>query len=216
MPVFPIRTLLLLLVLAGIAAAILGMASANAKGGGFFQKQPVAWCITTLMIVVAIFIGLGRAPASNIPAPEPDYPAPTVPPNAVAATPVEYYVRDDANVLSSRTQRELDERNARLLDEYNVLVGVATCNYGGDLGSYAQQYFSDMGLGGYDMLVVLDISGENYWLYTGNDVAWDFSDEDCSDYAYDYMEDYFARGMYDDAVLDLTEALEDWYGFYYD
>ena len=58
-------------------------------------------------------------------------------------------------------------------------------------------------------------SGENYWLLQGNDIRRDFTDQDCSDYAYDYMEDYFARGMYDDAVLALTEALEIWYDDYY-
>ena len=69
--------------------------------------------------------------------------------------------------------------------------------------------------GGYDMIVALDISGDNYWLVQGDDIRRDFTDNDCSNYAYDYMEDYFVRGMYDDAVLELTAALEDWYGGYY-
>ena len=62
--------------------------------------------------------------------------------------------------------------------------------------------------------MALDISGENYWLLQGNDLRRDFTDNDCSNYAYDYMENSFARGMYDDAVLDLTGALEEWYGSY--
>ena len=72
-----------------------------------------------------------------------------------------------------------------------------------------------MGLGGYDFIVALDIAGENYWLIQGDDLRRDFTDDDCSDYAYDYMEDLFAVGLYDDAVLELTEALEAWYGTYY-
>ena len=217
MPVFPIR-LIFLIVPVVIAAAILGVGSA--RGGGFLKKQGVAWVITALMILCAIGIGRAKAPASNIPVPEPGYavplPAATVPPNMTPVYAADSYVRDDAGVLSNRTERELDERNERLLERYNVLVGVVTCNYGGDdLGGYAIQRAEEMGLGGYDFIVALDISGENYWLVQGSELVRDFTGDDCSDYAYDYMEDYFARGMYDDAVLALTEALEAWYGNYY-
>lgn len=209
------RSILLLALAVVIAAAIMGVGST--RGGGLLKKQGVAWVITALMIVCAIAIGRAKAPVSSVPAPEPGYAVPaTVPPNMTPVYAVDSYVRDDAGVLSSRTEQALSDRNERLLERYNVLVGVATCNYNRDkLGSFAQKYFEDMGLGGYDMLVVLDISGDNYWLYTGDDVAWDFSDQDCANYTCDYMEDYFVRGMYDDAVLDLTEALETWYGNYY-
>lgn len=112
--------------------------------------------------------------------------------------------------------RTLDQRNQRLDERYGVVIGVVTFNYGrDDLGSFALKCAENMGLGGCDMIVVLDISGDNYWLLQGNDLRRDFTDQDCSDYACDYMEDYFVRGMYDDAVLDLTEALEAWYGTYY-
>ena len=67
-----------------------------------------------------------------------------------------------------------------------------------------------MGLGGYDMIVVLDISGDNYWLLLGDSLT-----SDCSGYASEYMEYWFVRGDYDNAVLDLTEALERWYGDHY-
>lgn len=203
--------LILLIIPVGIAAVVLGTAAG--KGTNIFRKQPVAWVITALMILCAIGIGRAKAPVNNVSAPEPDYAVPaTVPPDM---TPVSY-VRDDAGVLSSRTEQALSDRNTRLLDKYNVLVGVVTCNYGGDdLGGYAIQRAEEMGLGGCDFIVALDISGENYWLVQGSELVRDFTDDDCSDYACDYMEDYFARGMYDDAVLALTEALEAWYGNYY-
>jgi hypothetical protein len=38
-----------------------------------------------------------------------------------------------------------------------------------------------------------------------------FTDDDCSTYAYSYMEQAFARGDYDSAVLSLTQALAQWY-----
>ena len=201
------RILMLILPWAAIGVALALVAAGAATGKNVFKKQAVAWLTTIVMVVVAIGIGYAKAPINN-PAPEPDLPS------APAAT--ASFVWDNAQVLSNRTERELDERNGRLWDNYGVSIGVVTCNYGrGDLGEYAMQCAEDMGLGGYDMIVALDISGENYWLVQGDDIRRDFTDNDCSDYAYDYMEDYFARGMYDDAVLDLTEALEDWYAGYY-
>lgn len=206
MPVFPIRWILMLALPVAIAAAVL--AAVSRRGRAVLQKQGVAWGLTALMIVAAIGIGYARAPV-NGPAPAPDYPSETIPPAAS-----DTFVRDDANVLSARTQRELAERNQRLWQRHNVTVAVVTCNNQRDLGDYAYRQAVEMGLGGYDMVVALDIRGDNYWLLLGADVDKDFP-YDPSEYAYDYMEDYFVRGMYDDAVLELTAALEDWYGSYY-
>lgn len=201
---------LLVLPWAAIGIALAVAAAGAVAGKNVFKKQGVAWVLTIVMVCVSIGIGYAKAPVNN-PAPGPDYPSETIPPAAADS-----YVWDNARVLSSRTARELDGRNERLWSRYSASIGVITCNYGGDdLYDYALQCAEDMGLGGYDFTVVLDISGENYWLLQGNDIRRDFTDQDCSDYAYDYMEDYFARGMYDDAVLALTEALEIWYDDYY-
>lgn len=209
MPVFPIRSLMLILPWAAIGVALAIVAVGAAKGKNVFKNQAVAWLTTIVMVCVAIGIGYAKAPVSN-PAHSPDYPPETAPPAAA-----ESYVWDDAGVLSSQTKRVLDQRNERLWDRHSVSIGVVTCNYEDDLGDYAMRCVEDMGLGGYDMIVALDIGGENYWLIQGNDLRRAFTDDDCSNYAYDYMEDYFARGMYDDAVLALTEALEVWYADYY-
>ena len=163
------------------------------------KKQGVAWVITIAMILAAICIGCSKQQGPG-PAPDPSDP----------------FVWDNARVLSDKTVRTLDQRNQRLWDNYSVTIGVVTCDYDkDDLGGYAMQCAEDMGLGGYDMIVVLDIKGDNYWLFQGADIRRDFTDNDCSDYAYDYMEEWFAAGDYDFAVCQLTEMLELWYGTYY-
>ena len=111
-------------------------------------------------------------------------------PNAPASA--DSYVWDDANALSSRTERELDERNERLWNTYSVTIGVVTCDNERDLGDYAMGCAEKMGLGGYDMIVALDIAGENYWFLLGGDVDRDFP-YDPSEYACDYMERPFAK-----------------------
>ena len=200
------RSILMLGILAILAVTILAVV--GNRGTGVFKKQGVAWGLTLLMVFAAVGIGYAKAPANNHPAPEPDLPGA---PNGAAS-----FVWDDAGVLSSETVRTLDQRNERLWKQYGVSIGVVTCNYGrDDLDQYAMKRAEEMGLGGYDMIVALDISGDNYWLIQGNDLRRDFTDADCTDYANEYLEYWFARGNYGDAVLSLTEALEAWYGSYF-
>lgn len=171
------------------------------KGMKLFKTQVGAWFITIIMIIAAIGIGQAKNTPHD-PQPNGTYPS----------SASDSYVWDDAGVLSSRTKRLLDERNDRLLNDCDAIIGVATCNYGrSDLGDHALSLADEMGLGSHDMFVVLDIKGANYWLLAGTDPARYLSGGDCSDYAWSYMENYFVKGDYDSAVLSLTEALENWY-----
>ncbi len=185
----------------GIIVGVFVLGARAKREANIFKIPAVAWIITGVMIVTAIGIGLERTEGSHDPKP--------APPNAPSSA--DSFVWDDAGALSARTIRELDQRNDRLWQRHNVTVAVVTCNNQRDLGEYAYKQAEKMGLGGYDMVVALDIGGDNYWLLPGADVALDFP-YDFSDYAAEYMERSFARGDYDDAVLELTKALEDWYG----
>lgn len=206
-PIFPIRLLMIILPFV-IVGGVLGYVCT--RGVNVFKKQGVAWCLTALMIVAAIGIGYGKALASNVSVPVPE-PGLVQGPGTFPS-----YVRDDAGVLSDAAERELYERNLRLYGDYGVVIAVVTCNYSrDDLYNYALKRAEGMNLGGYDFIVVLDISGDNYWLVQGADLVNDFTDEDCSNYAWDYMEAEFAAGDYDSAVLSLTKALEDWYSGYF-
>lgn len=201
---------LLVLPWAALGVALAVVAAGAVTGKNVFKKQGVAWVLTIVMVCVSIGIGYAKTPVKP-PANQPE-PMET---RAPAAYPAGSLVWDNAGALSDQTERELDQRNERLWNSYQVSIGVVTCDNERDLGDYALGCAEKMGLGGYDFIVALDIAGENYWLVQGADMTRDFTDDDCSDYAYDYMEDFFARGMYNDAVLDLTEALEVWYETYY-
>ena len=181
-----------------VTLAVIILAVVGKRGTGVFKKQGVAWGLTVLMIFAAIGIGYARAPA-NSPRPEPGL---VQGPGSMPS-----YVRDDAGVLSAETVRE----------RYSVSIGVVTTGSAQrDLYQYAMKASEEMGLGGYDMIVVMDIGGDNYWLLQGNDISRDLTNEDCTDYAYEYLEYDFARGMYGDAALELTQALERWYETYFD
>jgi uncharacterized membrane protein YgcG len=185
---------------------------------GALKKQSVAWVVALVMIVAAIGIGQVRKPSGAAtdsgPGPAPAVSAsPSSAPDVTQAVPdTSSYVYDDAGVLSDSTVKTLAQRNQELRNKYNVVIAVVTTNYGrSDLGSYAIQYADNIGLGENDFIVVLDISGDNYWLVQGSALVDRFTDDDCSTYAYSYMEQDFARGDYDSAVLSLTQALAQWY-----
>ncbi len=199
--------LIFVLCIAAVGAAMGGVAAAvKNKKVNVFKTQAGAWLFTIVMVIAAIGIGYAKRPSG---------PYGYEPPGETMAPAAGSYVWDNAQVLSAQTERTLDQRNERLWDRYSATVGVVTCNYMDGLYDYALQCAADMGLGGYDFTVVLDISGENYWLVQGADMTRDFTNDDCSDYAYEYMESWFAKGDYDEAVLRLTEALEEWYGDFY-
>ena len=169
------------------------------------KKQGVAWVIVAAMILIAIGMGSAKAP------PKVEVPG-SVGPGSSTVEVESFYVYDDAGVLSAKTEEKITRINLDLYEKLDVLVAVVTTNYGrDDLYDYAMAYAEDIGLGGNDFIVVLDISGENYWLIQGANLMGWFTDEDCFDYAWNYMEESFARGDYDSAVLNLAEALEHWY-----
>ena len=213
MPVFPIRLILMILPVV-IAIVVLMVLTATDRRQKMFGRQGVAWFVTSLMIVAAIGIGYSKAHASNAVEPAPDLqqvasPAlETIPPGYNSRT----YVRDDAGVLSDDTVTELNARNQQLYEKYGAVIGVVTCNYGrDDLYNYALKRAEDMNLSDRSFIVVLDISGDNYWLVQGAGLVNNFTDEDCSEFAYGCMERYFAAGDYDSAVIMLTMDLEGWY-----
>ena len=166
------------------------------------KRTGVAVLLTVVMIVAAVVIGLARRPGHNLPAAE-----------SGAST---WYVSDHAGVLSSSAIRQLQENNRTLDSSMGVVIGCITCNYGkNDLYNYAMDQAEKMGLGANDFVVVLDISGENYWLVQGSGLVDLFTDDDCAAYAWEYMEQPFAQGDYSQALLSLSDALTQWYESHY-
>lgn len=167
-----------------------------------FKRTGVAVFFTVLMIVAAINIGLTRRPDR------------TVPSNSQGQD--SWFVSDQAGVLTDTGIRQLQDSNQALDRSMGVVIGYVTCNYGkSDLYNYAMDQAEAMGLGVNDFVVVLDISGENYWLIQGSGLVDVFTDDDCASYAWDYMEQPFAQGDYTQALLSLTDALTQWYQSHY-
>ena len=174
------------------------------------KKQGVAVLLTIVMVAAAVIIGRAKVSSDSVPEPDSSNISQSVTQDNAARDVQTVY--DEAGVLSRSVESQIEDINSSLLNSCGVMVAVVTVNENSDnLGQFALDYAENIGLGEYDFIVVLDISGDNYWLVQGAGLETMFTDQDCSDYAYDYLEADFADGDYGDAALRLTQALADWY-----
>lgn len=161
----------------------------------FLKHRAVAVLLVIVMIAAAVFIGFVKKPSEL--------------PSVSTGT----WVSDDAGVLSAETEDYLTQVNRNLISNYGVKVAVATVeNTKGwnSIGDFALALGEKWGLGSNDMILVLDIGGNNYWLQQGSGLVENFSGD-----AYRYLEDDFAVGDYGTAVTSLVAAANTWYGNYF-
>ncbi|MCD8160647.1 MAG: TPM domain-containing protein [Clostridiales bacterium] len=167
------------------------------------KKFPVALVITAIIVGVSLGYSVVTAPVSMI------------------SVTVGNWVEDDANVLSEETEEQIRTWNSKWDVDYSAYVAVATVNSmeGWDSEDYCLTLAENWDLGSNDMLLVLDISGENAYLYEGGNYA----DFDYESYLDTYLAADFFAGDYDSGVLALMEAMEDYFAsvnpaenYYYD
>ncbi len=131
-------------------------------------------------------------------------------------------VLDQANVLSSETENQVELYNADLESECDgAQLVVVTVNYlDGDADVAATKLMNDIGVGSAaqnnGMLLLLVAREARGWLAVGDGLDSVFDDDAAGDYLDQYFWDDVDAGDFDGAVLGLTEALHDWYLDYYD
>ena len=162
----------------------------------FLKKRSVAVIIAAAAILVGIVLGFSKAPAKL-----PD-------------VQTGQWVYDGANVLSKEQEQYLTQGNAALLSEHGAVVAVATMKNvkGWDLWDFCLDLAEKWGLSAQDMILVLDIGGDNYWLVQGSGLADSFTDDMAGQYSRQYLENDFAAQNYGVGVISLFDALTGWYG----
>ena len=173
----------------------------------FFKNRIVAIVITALIVAGCLVYGFGKKPADLIPVKE------TV------------WVADSAGVLSGLTKGLVESYNKTWDSNVRSVVAVATANStkGWELEDYALELGEKWGLGENDMLLLLDIGGDDYGIvYTASKLVAD-SDVDAA-LASSGFGSAFAAGDYDAAVQGFFSALDSSYsalplsggdGYYY-
>lgn len=120
------------------------------------------------------------------------------------------YVNDYSSVLSETTKSELISMNQESDYETGGYVVVATFDFvDEDLYDFSYRLFNEWGIGSSEynngVLLVLDIGNDNYCYIIGSGLETYLSDSECWDIIDNYMEPYFAKQDYDQAVLKTTE-----------
>lgn len=176
----------------------------------FFKKFPVAVAITALVV-----LGCGGYALANH-----QQPVTASPGTSVQVTPqtgvtvervsmpaldLDDWVCDEAGVLSSKTEDKIRTWNRQFDKDYYAYVAVAAVSSmeGWDSETYVLTMANQWDLGSGDMILVMDIGGQNAYLYEGGD----YPGFDYEGYLTKYMEKPFFQGDYDTAVLNLMKGL---------
>ena len=124
-----------------------------------------------------------------------------------------FYVADEADVISSDTEKYIIDKNAELEQLGGGQIGVATVDFldGMDIEDYAYKLFKDWKIGDEDrdngILLLLAIGEENYWCMQGKGLEGTLTSGDIDHILWNYLEDDFAAGDYDSGVRSVFDAL---------
>lgn len=140
---------------------------------------------------------------------------------AYPAKPDSGFVADEAGVLTQSTIDHINEKNETLFSNTGAIIAVATVEdtQGKDIDDFTYRTFNDWGVGDRDtsngLLILLDISGDNYFAAPGEKIAKALSDDTIGDILYEYLEPGFAARDYDAGVKAVFDGFYSWYEDYY-
>ena len=159
------------------------------------KNRGVAIVLAILMIAGSIFLGWQKAPAELV------------------SLRGGSWVADTANVLSPELETYINQENGKLIERVGAKFAIATVDNakGWDLSDYAYELAESWSLSGVDMILVLDIDGDNYWMIQGYDLVGSFTDDMVSSYVNRYLEPGFAARDYELGVKTLFDQVRGWY-----
>ena len=125
----------------------------------------------------------------------------------------DFYVLDQANVLSDQTERYIIENNKVLFNGTGAELVFVTLDFTGatDIADYAYALFKQWGIGSQEnnngVLVLMSIGAEDYYLLSGDGLEGKLDAGELDELAYTYLEPDFAKEDYDAGAQKLFEAL---------
>lgn len=166
----------------------------------FFQKRGVAIVVLILAIVASSAWGLHKAPAVSTPEG-----GEKLDPSLSTAA-FTQYVRDDAGVLSDKTEEAIGLYNANWGKMFGSIMAVVTTESANDLDSIAWEYANQMELAPDDaILVIAEQEGSYYLLPSGSFRS--LLESLSQSFVASCMADGVQKGNYDAAVRSLCAAL---------
>ena len=165
----------------------------------FFQKRGVAIVVLILAIVASSAWGLHKAPAVSTPEG-----GEKLDPSLSTAA-FTQYVRDDADVLSDKTEEAIGLYNANWDKMFGSIMAVVTTESANDIENAAYDYAIEMQLAENDAILVIAKQQDYYLLASGN--FYDLLSRLSQSFVASCMADNVQKGDYDAAVCSLCAAL---------
>lgn len=171
------------------------------------KKVVLAWALTAVMIVAAIFIGVRRGGDLT---PTPPKPQDMGLDTKLSTQQFAGYLYDDAGVLSDKQEEQLCLYNANWNQRYGSIILVAAVNnVPGSLEDYAYDLGESVELASADAVLVIDPKGEDAYLAPGPDYP--VSDREITAFLDNSLYAYVVEGKTGDGVLNLFADLNTWY-----
>ena len=166
----------------------------------FFQKRGVAIVVLILAIVASSAWGLHKAPAVSTPEG-----GEKLDPSLSTAA-FTQYVRDDAGVLSDKTEEAIGLYNANWDKMFGSIMAVVTVQSSDNLENTAYDYADTMQLAENDAILVIAKQQQDYYLLASGDF-YDLLSGLSQSFVASCMADNVQKGDYDAAVRSLCAAL---------
>ena len=166
----------------------------------FFQKRGVAIAVLILAILASSAWGLHKAPVVSTPEG-----GEKLDPSLSTAA-FTQYVRDEADILSDKTEEAVGLYNANWDKMFGSFMAVVTVQSSDDLENTAYDYAEAMQLGTNDAILLIAKQQQDYYLVASGDF-YDLLSSLSQSFVASCMEDGVQKGDYDAAVRSLCAAL---------
>ena len=166
----------------------------------FFQKRGVAIAVLILAILASGAWGLHKAPAVSTPEG-----GEKLDPSLSTAA-FEQYVRDDADILSSKTEEAVSLYNANWDKMFGSIMAVVTTDSASDMENAAYDYAIEMDLAADDAILLIAESEQDYYLLASGNF-YDLLSGLPQSFVATCMEENVQKNDYDAAVQELFSQL---------
>ena len=166
----------------------------------FFQKRGVAIAVLILAILASSAWGLHKAPVVSTPEG-----GEKLDPSLSTAS-SEQYVRDDADILSGKTEEAVSLYNANWDKMFGSIMAVVTTDSASDMENAAYDYAIEMDLAADDAILLIAESEQDYYLLASGNF-YDLLSGLPQSFVATCMEENVQKNDYDAAVRSLCAAL---------
>lgn len=170
------------------------------------KNRGFAVAVLAVTIVLSSLYGLSKRPDAALPAPEPGTAAGLDTSLSTAA--FAPYIVDDANILSSDTEKQLSLYNANWDSLGGSILSVVTTRNAGDIVDAAWDWADNMELGENDAILLMDPGAADSYLLSFGAFAGRFDGREGT-YLTQYLYEDFQAERYDAGVLALFGQIHD-------